>query len=124
MVQGTSPGVPFQTTPLLDYSGRTTQGTVVPQRRWTPTDEVDFRRHVDGAALELPIFFTNHNGGIGFWLPDILRGRDHNLHDGDKFAPLGGRASAQIRINVSTPLHSTAGKNLTCCMALSVVARI
>ena len=102
MVQGTSPGVPLQSTPLLDYSSRTTHGTVVPQRRWTPTDEVDFRRHVDAAALELPIFFVNRNGGIGFRLPDILRGRDRDLNNADKFAPLGGRPTAQIRINVST----------------------
>jgi hypothetical protein len=105
LVQGTSPGVPLQTTPLLDYSSRATHGTVVPQRRWTPTDEVDFRRHVDGAALELPIFFVNHNGGIGFRLPDILRGRDRDLHNADNFAPLGGRAAVQIRINVSSPLR-------------------
>jgi len=99
MVQGTSPGVPIQSTPLLDFSSGATHGSVVPQRRWTPTDEVDFRRHVDGAALELPIFFVNQNGSIGFWLPDILRGRDRGLHNADKFAPLGGRATAQIRIN-------------------------
>ena len=104
LVQGTSPGVPLQSTPLLDYSSRATPGTVVPQRRWTPTDEVDHRRHVDGAALELPIFFVNRNGGIGFWLPDILRGRDRDLYNADKFAPLGGRATVQIRINVGTPL--------------------
>ena len=104
LVQGTSPGVPLQTTPLLDYSSRATGGTVVPQRRWTPTDEVDFRRHVDGAALELPIFFVNRNGGVGFWLPDILRGRDRDLHNAEKFAPLGGRATVQIRVNVSLPL--------------------
>src|SRR6266702_536250 len=105
LVQGTSPGVPLQTTPLLDYSSRTTHGTVVPQRRWTPTDEVDLRRHVDGATLELPIFFVNRNGGIGFSLPDILRGRDRDLHNAEKFAPLGGSATVQIRINVSTPLR-------------------
>lgn len=104
LVQGTSPGVPPQSTPLLDYNSSTTHGSVVPQRRWTPTNEVDFRRYVDGAALELPIFFVNRNGGIGFRLPDILRGRDRDLHNADKFAPLGGRATVQIGINVSTIL--------------------
>ena len=102
MVQGTSPGVPPQSTPLLDYSSRATHGTVVPQRRWTPTDEVDFRRHVDGAALELPIFFVNRNGGIGFRLSDILRGCDRDLHIANGLAPLGGRTNTHIRINVST----------------------
>ncbi|KAH9051301.1 hypothetical protein EDB83DRAFT_1301293 [Lactarius deliciosus] len=99
LMQGTSPGVPFQTTPLLDYSTRTTHGTVVPQRRWTPTDEVDIRRHVEGAALKLPIYFVNSNGSIGFPLPDILRDCDRDLHNANSFAPLGGRAATHIRIN-------------------------
>ncbi|KAI9464406.1 hypothetical protein F5148DRAFT_176961 [Russula earlei] len=100
-IQPGSLGVPAQTSPLpLDYSVRTTQGTVVPQRRWIPAVEVDFRRHVEGATLQPPIFFLNRNGEIGFWLPDILQGRyrDH-LHNGDREAPLGGRSTIHIRIN-------------------------
>jgi hypothetical protein len=58
-------------------------GTVVPQRRWTPADEVDIRRHVESAALQLPIFFVNRNGGLGFRLPDILRGCDRDLHNAE-----------------------------------------
>ncbi len=104
LVQGTSPGVPLQTTPLLDRSISATHGTIVPQRRWTPTDEVDVRRHVEDAVLQLPIFFVNRNGSIGFWLPDILQGRDHDLHNADSFAPLGGRATTHVRINVSLSL--------------------
>ncbi|KAH8984116.1 hypothetical protein EDB92DRAFT_1803359 [Lactarius akahatsu] len=99
LVQGTSPGVPFQTTPLLDYSSRATQGTVLPQQRWTPADEVDVRRHVEGADLQLPIYFINRNGSIGFPLPDILRGCDHDLHNANDFASLGGRTTTHIRIN-------------------------
>jgi hypothetical protein len=86
----------------LDYSVRTSRGTVVPQRRWIPSDKVDIRRHVEGGALQLPIFFRNHCGGIGFWLPDILRGRHHDLYNGDRKAPLGGKTTTHIRINVSS----------------------
>jgi hypothetical protein len=90
----------------LDYSiptttRATTQGAVVPQRRWAPADEIDVRRHVANATLQLPIYFVNRNGGIGLWLPDILRGMDRDLYNGDREAPLGGGASTHLRINVS-----------------------
>ena len=101
LVQRDSPGVPLQTTPLLDYSVKRTHGTVVPQMRWTPADTVDIQRHVEGAALNLPIFFVNRDGSLGFPLLDILRGCDRNLHDANGFAPLGGRSTTHIRINVS-----------------------
>jgi hypothetical protein len=78
---------------------RAIQGTVVPQRRWTPPDEVDFRRHVKSAALQLPIFFVNSNGGLGFRLPDILRGSGYDLRNANDFAPLGGKTTTHIRIN-------------------------
>ena len=101
LVRGTSPGVPFLP-PLLDYSMRATTGTVVPQRRWNPADEVGVRRHVESASLQLPIFFVNSNGGFEFRLLDILRGRyDQYLHNANDFAPLGGKATTCIRINVS-----------------------
>ncbi|KAH9165183.1 hypothetical protein EDB89DRAFT_1911588 [Lactarius sanguifluus] len=99
LVQGTSPNVPFNTTPLLDYSSRATEGTILPQQRWTPADEVDVRRHVEGAALQLPIYFVKRDGSIGFPLPDILRGYDRDLHNANNFAPLGGRTTTHIRIN-------------------------
>ncbi|KAH8989131.1 hypothetical protein EDB92DRAFT_2004587 [Lactarius akahatsu] len=94
-----SPGVPFHATPLLDYSNRATQGTVVPQRRWIPAGEVDIQRHVEDADLQLPIYFVNSNGSIGFPLPDILRGCVGNLHNANGFAPLGGRSTTHVRIN-------------------------
>ena len=38
------PGIPPQNLMLpLDYNVRMAQGTVVPQRRWTPADEIDVR---------------------------------------------------------------------------------
>ncbi len=105
-LQGTSPGVPPVANLPLDYDMRETHGTIVPQRRWTPADEIDFRRHVEDAVLQLPIFFANRNGGIGFWLPDILRGCDRDILNGGSFAALGGKASTQVRINVSQLFQS------------------
>ena len=84
----------------LDFSVKITQGTVVPQRRWTPAVETDVRRYVEEATLQLPIFFVNRNGGVGFSLPDILQGLDHDLCNRDGQASLGGRATTNIRINV------------------------
>jgi hypothetical protein len=97
------PGIPPQNLMLpLDYNVCMSQGTVVPQRRWIPADEIDVRRYVVTAALQLPIYFVNRNGGVGFWLPDILQGRDHDLYHGDREAPLGGRTTTHLRINVSS----------------------
>jgi hypothetical protein len=105
-VQSSSLGASTQNPPLpLDHSVRTTRGTVIPQRRWSPVDEADVRRHVEGCALQPPIFFINHNGGIGFWLPDILQGLHHDLYDGDKEAQLRGKTTTHIRINVSLHTH-------------------
>jgi hypothetical protein len=97
-----SPGLPSQSFLLpLDFTVELTQGTIVPQRRWTPADEVDIRRHVEEATLQLPIFFVHINGGVGFSLLDILQGRDRDLRNRDSEAPLGGRTTTHIRINVS-----------------------
>jgi len=85
--------------PALDFNVNETQGGVVPQQRWTPNEGVDFRRHVLEARLQLPIFFVNRNGGVGFWLPDILQGGDRGLHNRDCEAPLGGVTTTHIRIN-------------------------
>ena len=101
------PGVPIQNLQLpLDFSVSTTQGTVVPQRRWTPADEIDVRRYVTSATLQLPIYFVNKNGSVGFWLPDILQGRDHDLYNGNREAPLGGKSTTFLRINVSSHFNA------------------
>jgi len=83
----------------LDFSVKETQGTVVPQQRWSPSDDIDTRRHVTETTLQLPIFFVNWNGGVGLWLPDIIHGRDHSLYNRDSEAPLGGSTTTHIRIN-------------------------
>jgi len=109
-------GIPTQISPLpLDFSVGTTQGTVVSQPRWVPADEVDVRRHVHDATLQLPIFFVNrNNGAVGFWLPDILQGRDGDLHNRNSHASLGGRTTIHIRINVSSHSYISCGGSHLC----------
>jgi hypothetical protein len=85
----------------LDFSVKLNPGTVIPQRRWTPADNVDVRRHVSEATLQFPIFFVKRNGGVGFRLPDVLQGNDHDLCNRDSKASLGGVTTTHIRINVS-----------------------
>ena len=104
LLQGDSPGVPHQPTLLLDYSMKATYGTVVPQQRWSPANDIDIRRHVESAALQLPIFFVNRNGSLGFRLPDILRGCDRDLHNANGFASLAGKTTTHVRIHVSLSL--------------------
>lgn len=100
-VQQPSSGFPTQLP--LDFSLRTTEGTVVPQRQWTPADQVDIRRHIQEATLQFPIFFVKRNGGVGFWLPDILEGgRDDDLYNRDSYGQFGGRSTTHIVINVSS----------------------
>ena len=85
----------------LDFNAMATQGTVVPQQRWIPSDEADVRRHIAEASLQLPIFFVNRSGGIGFALHDILQGRDTDLLNRDSQGQFGGYSTTHVRINVS-----------------------
>ena len=102
LVQGTSPGVLLQPTPILDYSTAAIHGTVVPQRRLSLVDEVDeVRQYVESAVLQVPIFFVNRNGELGFPLSDIIRGYDCDLRNEVDFAPLGGKTTTHIQIGVS-----------------------
>jgi hypothetical protein len=124
-VQPPSPAVSTQDPPLpLDYSVKTTRGTVIPQRRWIPADKVDVHRHVECCALLPPIFFVNHNGAMGFWLPDILKGRHHDLYNGDREAQLGGKTTTHIRINVSSHTDVPAAKFSSIVLDPLAVARI
>jgi hypothetical protein len=93
---------PIQDSPQpVDFDVRETQGTVVPQRRWTAAPQVMYRRHVRDDVLQLPIFFAQRNGEVGFSLSDILQGRDSSLYNGDKEASLGELTTIFIRISVS-----------------------
>lgn len=87
-------------------------GTVIPQKQWRPTSEVVSRPpdpvlHI--GVPQLPVFFVNRSGCLGFRLPDILRGCDRDLRDADDPAPLGSNhglntpmyRATHIRIGVS-----------------------
>jgi hypothetical protein len=88
----------------LDFRASTTPGTVLPQVRWFPENPADFRRFVIDAVLQFPIFFVNQTGVVGFHLEDILQGSEQDLardlQNGNGQAPLGGRTTTHIRINV------------------------
>jgi hypothetical protein len=86
---------------LLDY-GIMPIGTVVPQQLWTPQHGNEFKQYVTDAELQMPVFFTQENGNLGLSLDDAARGRCHNLRDARTFAPLGGKTTTHIRINVCT----------------------
>jgi hypothetical protein len=119
-VQQSSLTVPTQHPFLaLDFSVKETQGTVVPQRRRSPSDDIDIRRHVAEATLQLPIFFVDRNWGVGFWLPDIIQSRDHDLCNRDSEAPLGGMTTTYIRINVSPHPYTSCGGFIYVCRFLS-----
>jgi len=87
--------------PLLDFNFRTTQGTVVPQRRWSSADEAGIRHNLDGTTLQFPIYFVHRNGRVCFWLTGILQGRDHDPYNRDSEAPLWATTTINICINVS-----------------------
>ncbi|KAI0260366.1 hypothetical protein BC834DRAFT_549127 [Gloeopeniophorella convolvens] len=98
-VQQPTPGVTgIPSPPLLDFRVDTTAGSVVRQRRWHPANEVDVRRHIEDAALQLPVFFVSHDGTLGYRLQDILQNTEYHLRNGYQPAPLGGRTTTHIRI--------------------------
>jgi len=110
-----SPGLPARHPPIpLDFNVRATEGTVVPQQGWIGADGVYVHRHIREASLQLPIFFIDRKGGIGFALYDILQGRDIDLFNRDSHAQLGGGATTHVRIDVSlyTVISTTKGPDL------------
>ena len=66
---------------------------------------MDDPQHVESVALQLPIFFVNSNGGIGFRLSDILNGYIRDLRNANDPA-LGLDSTTLIRICVSpSPIY-------------------
>ncbi|KAI0300043.1 hypothetical protein B0F90DRAFT_573981 [Multifurca ochricompacta] len=85
--------------PLLDYHIGIGQGTVLPQRRWIPFDDFENGGPIEGCRLQLPVFFVNRGGGVGFSLPDILQRRDLDLYDANKMVPLVDRVKARLHVD-------------------------
>ena len=94
----------------LDFSVKSTPGTAVPKEQshpWHPLnfDIVDFGRDTGSedpeATLQLPIFFINQNGAVGFGLTDILQGCGGDLCNRAGKVPVG-RQTTYICIDVSS----------------------
>jgi hypothetical protein len=81
-------------------------GTVVPQILWIPHTVTDRRQHVEGAELQMPIFFQHTDGRLGLSLEAAVGGRCHTLLNSQSSAPLGPQTTTHIRIGVSEHLLS------------------
>lgn len=91
-------------------------GTVIPQKRWTPTSEVAFRPSNPVPLIgipQLPVFFVNRSGCLGFRLPDILRGCDRDLRNADDPVPLGRNRGRNAPMYIATRTHIRIGVSLS-----------
>jgi hypothetical protein len=74
------------------------KGTVVPQTLWAPHTITDKMQHVTDAELQMPIYFEGLDGTLGLSLEAAASGRCHGLVDAQAFAPLGLKATTNIRM--------------------------
>jgi hypothetical protein len=79
------------------------RGTVVPQTMWSPDTVTDTILHVEEAVLQMPIFLEDIDGPgrLGLSLEYAAAGRCDGLRNAQEFAPLGRKATTNIRILVS-----------------------
>ena len=83
---------------LLDFAIRP-GGSVVPQQLWFPQGQGDWRRYVEQAHLQMPLFFTNTDGSFGVPIVNAVAGQ-MVLRGGNEPAPFGDRTTTKIRIGV------------------------
>jgi hypothetical protein len=87
---------------VVDYAVKDT-GPVIRQKIWAPKKSSDRLRWVDHEQLHPPIFFIHKNGrDLGLPLKEAAGGNCMRLRGAEEAAPVGSRAHAQIRINVSS----------------------
>jgi hypothetical protein len=87
---------------IVDYAVKDT-GPVIRQKIWAPKKSSDKLRWVDHEQLHPPIFFIHKNGhDLGLPLKEAAGGNCMRLRGAEEAAPVGSRAHAQIRINVSS----------------------
>jgi len=87
---------------LLDYVLRN-NGTVVPQRIWSPGTPSDALRY-NNVALNMPIFFVNNDREtLGLRLINAAAGDCMSLLNARVAAPVGNCHTTSIRIKVSVP---------------------
>jgi hypothetical protein len=83
---------------LLDYAIRH-GGTVVPQLLWSPQGQGDWRRYVQQATLNLPVFFVDADGSLGVPVAYAAAGQ-MTLRNAKEPPPLGDKTTTKIRISV------------------------
>ncbi|KAN0130991.1 hypothetical protein V8E53_011124 [Lactarius tabidus] len=91
---------PFPSSPrrwLLDR-GIMDGGTVVPQMMWSPHSASDRRQHVEMGELQMPVFFEDRDGELGFSIEASVDGQYHGLRHANDLAPLGQKTTTHIRI--------------------------
>jgi len=76
-------------------------GTVVPQTMRNPSSVEDGRQHPGEAELQMPIYFNDADGKLGIPLERCAAGQCDGLFNAQRFAPLGSKWVADIRIQVS-----------------------
>jgi hypothetical protein len=94
---------PFPNSPrrwLLDR-GIMDGGTVVPQMMWSSHSASDRRQHVEMGELQMPVFFEDRDGELGFSIEASVDGQYHGLRHANDLAPLGQKTTTHIRIIVS-----------------------
>lgn len=92
---------------LLDFAIRP-GGSVVPQQIWFPQGQGDWRRYVEQAQLQMPLFFMSAEGSLGVPIVNAAAGQ-MALRGGNEPAPFGEKTTTKIRIGVCThPLHGRA----------------
>jgi len=95
---------------LLDYSIRP-GGTVVPQQLWFPQGQGDWRRYVEQAPLQMPLFFMQEDGTLGVPIANAAAGQMF-LRGARHPAPFGEKTTTKIRIGVCTRLLHTRAHHL------------
>lgn len=90
---------------LLDHPIRP-GGSVVPQEIWLP-DLGDWRRYIEQAQLQFPLFFVDADGTIGVPVTDVDAGQ-MTLDGAQDRVPFGDKTTTKIRVCVCTQPHERA----------------
>jgi hypothetical protein len=85
---------------LLDYPIRP-GGSVVPQKFWFPQGQGDWRRYVEQARLQMPLYFVNADGTLGVPIVNAAAGQMY-LRGAGEPVPFGDKTTTKIRIGVCT----------------------
>jgi len=88
---------------VLDYAVDWTNGPVVPQILCSPSTGTRFRQHVALAQLQMPIYFTQETGSLGFTLVNGRPAGLSTLRGLSETVNLGGQLTKHFRIVVSVP---------------------